>query len=210
MSDIAGITIKTTAEIRDAFNDLKELLEAGTSSEVLKILLDTYNHPRKIEVSKPEDLERIKNLELTYGDLRAAYEKQKEANDLLRAEKQDLLDTVDKNRLDFEEAIGRFEKEKQELNRALEERPAEVVEVEKPLLPTQLLIELHPVVLDLVNECAALESQRKKKDVSPSRFLGELFWNDVQNPSANHLPRTYSSAELRARVNRYNSQNEPA
>lgn len=176
------VSLKLYPEVADRFEALSQQAEAATKGAFLETLLENYENPRKQTVKDPDDAHTIFRL-------------QGEAD----------LQT---------ETIRKLQEELQKAHEAIESMEAQppvekIVEVEKQLAEGEFAVKPHPFVMHLIDDCCKLQTQKTGKQVTPSRFLQELFWNHMQNPRANHLPRIYTASELAALQKKF-TEKQPA
>lgn len=176
------VSLKLYPEVADRFEALCQQAEAATKGAFLETLLENYENPRKQTVKDPDDAHTIFRLQ-GEADLQA--------------------ETILQLQADLEKA--------QTTIAELETRPPveKIVEVEKQLTEGEFAVKPHPFVMHLIDDCCKLQTQKTGKQVTPSRFLQELFWNHMQNPRANHLPRIYTASELAALQKKF-TEKQPA
>lgn len=163
------ISLKLYSEVAERFEALSQQAEASTKGAFLETLLENYENPRKQVVKDPEDAHTIFRLQ---GEVQLHTE------------------TISQLREQLHQLQSQYEV-------LSAQSPVEkIVEVEKQLDEGEFTVKPHPFLMHLINDCCTLQSKKTGKEISPARFLQELFWNHMQNPRANHLPRVYTSSEL--------------
>jgi len=132
------------------------------------------NKPKTVEIEKPID-----NPE-TLKELQGAHNKIKELED----EKQRL-------KLDIE-----FEKANIKEIEVIKEVPA-------TLKDNQLLVELTPMELYLLNETCKKESERTKQNISPNILLKEMFTTYIFKGIHEHFPLPFNNTQLKKIVEHF-------
>jgi hypothetical protein len=181
MSKLEVLSVKVYPEVKQKFTELFELAETGTQGSFVELLLEHFENPRKIEVEKEENVQLINSL--------------KQRNSELEID----LEAIEVTRVEQENEIEQLNIKIAEL----EGREPEKIEIEKKLEANQFIITAHPFIAEILNEICTLESKRKKQEIKPERLLLELFWNVIQNPTVNHLPKVYTSSELRMKMKKH-------
>ncbi len=64
------------------------------------------------------------------------------------------------------------------------------------LKENQFIIDVAPTVMPFLKEFSAMETNRLGKPISIQIILIELFWAQVKKGAGDHLPRTFSDAEI--------------
>lgn len=169
---LKSISLKVYPEVAERFEALCQQAEAPTKGAFFETLIENFENPRKVTTKDPDDEHTIFRLN---GEVTLLTETNQQLKTDLEAANEALMN-----------------------QQPIEREVIKEVEVERPLDEGEFIVKPHPFIMHLINECCALQSKKTGKEVSPSRFLQELFWNHMQNPRANHLPRIYTASELTA------------
>ena len=155
--------------------------------------------PKTKEVSKPEDLQRIAELELIInGDgseenrgLKGLVESRESIIESLESDIKTLTESNESLTLQIEETGA---------------KPPEIKEVPVNLTTNQRVIEFAPACIPLLNETMRLESKRTGKEVTEEMILNQLFYRQATIGMGHHLPHIFSTTEVNTLIKNYQKE----
>ncbi|MEI6574787.1 MAG: hypothetical protein WCO63_01260 [Bacteroidota bacterium] len=176
------IQIKVYPEAKATYEKLRAESDAATAGAFFDTLMEAYQHPRKIEVSKPEDLATIAHLTETFDQL------QDKQNGLLQ-EIESLRHQVEENAV-LQTRISELEAAADEL----------IAAAESAAIPSDcLVVKFDKMEMALLAEMAGIETKRVGKEVSPQIVVNRLVYHQIVDGPGDWLPRTYTRRELVAK-----------
>ncbi len=173
------IQIKVYPEAKATYEKLRAESDAATAGAFFDTLMEAYQHPRKIEVSKPEDLATIAHLTETFDQL------QDKQNGLLQ-EIETLRHQVEENAV-LQTRISELEAAADEL----------IAAAESSLIPSDCIVVRFDVMeMEILKQLSAIETKRVGKEVTAATILNRLFFHQIVDGPGDWLPRKYSQREL--------------
>lgn len=172
------LSLKLREENEALYRQLFDASGSGTADMFFSDLLEAYVNPRKVEVSKPEDLARISQLEAENEAIR-------------NAQGQSL--PADQERIsELEHKIFLTESE----NAILKEKDSNSDIVK---------IHLNPAMAELVDRCVNRAAAKTGKQFTRVDIFQNLFWEALKAGRAS-LPIIFSSSEIAQTLNKHKTQ----
>lgn len=176
---LTPLTVKLHPETLELYKRLLNEDASETADQFMNTLLENFQNPRKIQVSKQEDQERIQFLEKSLQQL------QEEINILRDAEP--VSNEADQARIqELEHKVFLVESENAILKN---------VEPGQKIPENAVILMLNPAMMDLVDICVNKAIVKSKKEFTRVDIFMNLFWEAVSTGRAS-LPVIFSSSEI--------------